>query len=205
MAKKYYDLAFTDEVKKAQSRNGSRKAFARDNSESQGTDKLGADETAFIQNSDSFYMASVNSTGWPYVQHRGGAVGFLKVQNPSTLVMPDFRGNRQYISVGNFADNDKVSLFFMDYPRQGRLKIFARAKIIELDENQNELQALLTDDNYGAKIERAIQFSVEGFDWNCPQHITPRYTQTDIANVTRHMTNKIAELEEELKIIKKAP
>ena len=202
MAKKYYELAFTQEVQEAQSRNGSRKAFARDQSPFPDRDVLGDDEIAFIQNCDSFYMASVGSTGWPYLQHRGGPIGFLKVQGPSTLVMPDFRGNRQYISLGNFTANDRVSLFFMDYPRQGRLKIYARAKIIDIVAD-TKLMTLMSDDNYKAKIERAIQFDVEAFDWNCPQHITPRYTQTDIANVTRHMTDRIAELETELLASKK--
>ena len=197
MTDKYRELAFTPAVRKAQEAHGSARAYARDMQGSPASDHLGELETDFIQSRDSFYMASVAASGWPYVQHRGGPIGFLKVVDPTTLVMADYRGNRQYISLGNFADNDRVSLFLMDYPRKGRLKIYARVEAIDLAEDA-ALVELLNNDNYKAKTERALKFSIEAFDWNCPQHITPRYTETDIKAVTQKLTNRITELEKEV-------
>ena len=198
MRKKYYDLAFTDSVKKAQEAHGSPRTFADGNSP---TDSLGEAEIAFIGNQDSFYMGTVGSSGWPYDQHRGGPVGFVKTLSPTTLAMADFRGNKQYISLGNFADDDRVSLFFMDYPRKARLKIFARAEVVALDDDADLFEAI-KDEAYGAKIERVIKFTIEGYDWNCPQHITPRYTETDIEAVTKLMGHRIAELEAEIASLK---
>ena len=131
-------------------------------------------EADFIQARDSFYMASVGETGWPYVQHRGGPAGFLKVINENTLGFADYTGNRQYISTGNFRTNDRVSLFLMDYPNKTRLKILGRIEEISL-ENESVL-ASLADEDYHAKVERGFIIHVEAFDWNCPQHITQRYT-----------------------------
>ncbi len=197
MGLKYYDLAFTDAVHAAQYRNGSGHVFSKEKIGNPGRESLGEPEIAFIASRDSFYMATVGSTGWPYVQHRGGPAGFLKARDANTLIMPDFRGNRQYISLGNFTDNDRVSLFFMDYARQGRLKILARASVIEIGEDK-PLLANLGAEDYKAKIERAIQFSVEAFEWNCPQHITPRYTENELEPVTAVLIKRIAELEIEL-------
>ena len=190
-------MAFTDAVREAQDRNGSAAAYSHERVGDPPADTPGADEIAFIESRDSFYMATVNAAGWPYVQHRGGPPGFLKVINPTTLAMPDFRGNRQYVSVGNLAENDRASLFFMDYPRQARLKIFARVGVVQLEEKP-ELAARLVDETYKAKIERAFEFTLEAFDWNCPQHITPRYTEDDIRAVTGKLTQRIASLELEL-------
>ncbi len=198
MRKKYYDLAFTESVKKAQQENGSPRTFADGNSPA---DSLGEAEIAFIADQDSCYMASVGSGGWPYLQHRGGPIGFMKVLSPTNLAMADFRGNKQYISLGNFVDDDRVSLFFMDYPRRSRLKIFARAEVVALEEDAGLFHSI-TDEAYGAKIERAIKFNIEGFDWNCPQHITPRYTETDIDAVTNLMGHRIAEIEAEVARLK---
>ena len=187
---------FTAEVEAEQDAIGAKGAFASRYDAKQ-DEPLGANEVAFLTSRTSIYMASVNSAGWPYVQHRGGPPGFLKVINPTTLAMPDFRGNRQYVSVGNLAENDRASLFFMDYPRQARLKIFARVGVVQLEEKP-ELAARLVDETYKAKIERAFEFTLEAFDWNCPQHITPRYTEDDIRAVTGKLTQRIASLELEL-------
>jgi len=124
-------------------------------------------------------MARVSETGWPYVQHRGGPKGFLKVLDDKTLAFADFRGNKQYISVGNLSVNDRVALFIMDYPNQTRLKLWARARIINQKEDP-ELVARLHDSAYDARVERAIVLTIEAFDWNCPQHITRRFTEAEV-------------------------
>ena len=201
MTQKYQELAFTDAVRAQQEHNGSASAYSHDKSENPENDVLGQAETAFIESRDSFYMATVSSSGWPYVQHRGGPAGFLKVVSPTKMMMPDFRGNRQYVSLGNLAENNRASLFFMDYPRRGRLKIFARVRAVDLSED-DEITKMLAHDSYKGRIERALEFTIEAFDWNCPQHITPRYTETDIRTITDKLTNRIAELEEELKTAK---
>ncbi|MGH8522972.1 MAG: pyridoxamine 5'-phosphate oxidase family protein [Gammaproteobacteria bacterium] len=128
---------------------------------------------------DSFYIGSVGENGWPYVQHRGGPKGFLKVLDEKTIGFADFRGNRQYISVGNVNEDDRVSLLLMDYPNRQRLKLWARARIVDPNE-QPELVARLEMPTYRARIERGIVMTIEAVDWNCPQHITPRYTQAEL-------------------------
>ncbi len=147
------------------------------------SDPLGPDERAFIAARDSFYLASVSSSGWPYVQHRGGPKGFLRVTGPSTLSFSDLRGNRQLITAGNLAGTDRVALILMDYPNRQRLKILGHARILPST----------------AGAERTIEIEVVGFDWNCPAHITPRYTEAEIAEATRPLHRRIAELEEELR------
>ena len=161
-----------------QERNGSRSSYARLESRDLYNNKFGANEVEFISQRDSFYMATVNETGWPYVQHRGGPPGFVRVLNDQTIGIADFAGNRQYISVGNLHGNDRVSLFFMDYPNCTRLKLLGRARTIGLDDI--ELLEKLRVEGYRARVERGMIITLEGFDWNCSQHITPRFTETQL-------------------------
>lgn len=171
-------LAFTPMVKRLQERYGSRRAYARREAEAQGPARLGGDEIAFIEQRDSFYWATIGSTGWPNVQHRGGPPGFVTVADDQTLVVPDYRGNRQYVSTGNLLTNPRVALIFMDYPHQARLKLLATAQVVEGEAMAVWLPRLKASE--GASIERAFVLHVEAFDWNCPRHITPRYTVAEI-------------------------
>ena len=141
-------------------------------------------------------MATVSETGWPYVQHRGGPAGFVKVLDEKTLGFADFRGNRQYVSVGNLATDNRVSLFFMDYPNRRRLKLLGRTRMVGEDD-EGELGKLIVPD-YRAAVERGMLIDVEAFDWNCPQHITPRYTENDVATANAALLDKIADLEAQL-------
>jgi predicted pyridoxine 5'-phosphate oxidase superfamily flavin-nucleotide-binding protein len=141
-------------------------------------------------------MATVSETGWPYVQHRGGPPGFLKLVDDRTLAFADYRGNRQYISTGNVAANDRVSLFLMDYVHRARLKIYARIEEVAIDADP-ELTMLVTDPNYRAKIERIFRLRLESFDWNCPQHITPRFTEGEVTEAVRPLRDRLAQLESE--------
>ncbi len=179
MARAFADIAFTDSVKQAQNRYGSRKSYAGFESDGGHRDRLSENEIAFLAGRDSFYMGSVGENGWPYVQHRGGPKGFLKVLDEATIGFADFRGNRQYISVGNLNADGRVSLFLMDYPNRQRLKLWARARVVHPDEDP-ELVARLELPGYKARIERGIIMAVEAVDWNCPQHITPRFTEAEI-------------------------
>jgi predicted pyridoxine 5'-phosphate oxidase superfamily flavin-nucleotide-binding protein len=179
MARAFAEIAFTDSVKAAQSRYGSRQAYSRFEFDGERRDRLSEHEIAFLAERDSFYMGSVGENGWPYVQHRGGPKGFLKVLDEKTIGFADFRGNRQYISVGNVNADDRVSLFIMDYPNRQRLKLWARARIVDPNE-EPELVARLEVPAYRARIERGIVMTIEAVDWNCPQHITPRYSQVEV-------------------------
>jgi ferredoxin-NADP reductase/predicted pyridoxine 5'-phosphate oxidase superfamily flavin-nucleotide-binding protein len=184
MSHRFAELMFTPTVKAVQERQGSRGAYERfEEPDAPAQDRLGEGERAFIAARDSFYMATVSETGWPYVQHRGGPPGFLKVLDDRTLGFADYRGNRQYVSVGNLMTDDRVSLFLVDYPNRRRLKILGRARIVDL-KSEPETIARLRDEDYDARIERGMIIRVEGYDWNCPQHITPRYTEAQIAAMT---------------------
>ncbi len=191
MASAFADLAFTANVKALQSRMGSRETYGRREQEPMEEPVLGAHEIAFIEARDSFYLGTVGETGWPYVQHRGGPVGFLKVLDARTIGHADFAGNRQYVSAGNLAGDDRVSLFLMDYPRQARLKILGRARVID-EESDPELLARLDNPHYRARVERGIVIRIAGFDWNCPQHITPRYSEDEVAQRVREATSALA-------------
>lgn len=171
MGNRFAELAFTPAVKQLQREQGSARQYDRMQEYGPENSLLGAAEAEFVAARDSFYLATVSETGWPYVQHRGGPKGFLRVLDPSTIAFADFRGNRQYVSVGNAANNDRVSLFLMDYPNQSRLKILGRLVAKPIAEYP---QLLLPQ--YRAVPERALVVHVEAFDWNCPQHITPRFT-----------------------------
>lgn len=197
MPHRFAEIAFTPTVKKAQEELGSRNAYARMESVPETRNhRLSEAEAEFIAARNSFYMATVSETGWPYIQHRGGPTGFVRVLDETTIGFADFRGNRQYISLGNLMNEDRVSLFFMDYPNKARLKLFGRAKIVGLDD-QTTLSRLEMPD-YRARVERGFLIKVEGFDWNCPQHITERYTLDEVRVVTAPLTSRIAELEAEL-------
>ena len=177
MGHRYAKLMFSPAAKALQSQGRSRDTYAR---MEQGEDYnylLSDQEAQFIRQRDSLYMASVSESGWPYVQHRGGPPGFIKVLDAATLGFADYRGNRQYISAGNVQSNNRVSLFLMDYPNRRRLKVAGRLEFVE--PNDARLQALL-DPNYRARIERGVLIHIAAFDWICPQHITPRYTDADI-------------------------
>lgn len=198
MRGQFFEIAFTPSVEAAQEANGSRRAYAQAKASVQGGhDGLGENEAAFIASRDSFYMATVNADGWPYVQHRGGAPGFVKVLGPKLLGIADFRGNRQYVSLGNLADNDRAALFFMDYPRQARLKLLGRVRPVDLS-NDEALAAQLVDAEYSAKVERGLLIEVAAFDWNCPQHITQRFTLEEIRPTLAKLNDRIAQLEAEL-------
>lgn len=151
-------------------------------------------EEAFIAERDSFYIASVSETGWPYVQHRGGPPGFLKVIDDQTLAFLDYRGNRQYISTGNLMANDRACVILVDYPRRARLKIFGHVEKLALDADL-ALTERLTDEGYGAKPERIFRLRLDAFDWNCPQHITPRFTEREVGVALQPLHDRIAELE----------
>jgi hypothetical protein len=174
--KHFGDIMFTETVKAEQMRRGSRDGYAKMTARP-APEGLSEREAAFIAARDSFYMASANQNGWPYIQHRGGPRGFLKVLGPETLGMADYRGNRQYVSTGNLQTDNRVSLFLMDYPNRARLKILARAEVKDAADDA-ELAARLHVEDEG-KVERLFVFSVEAFDWNCPQFITPRFTEDE--------------------------
>jgi predicted pyridoxine 5'-phosphate oxidase superfamily flavin-nucleotide-binding protein len=194
MARAFIEIAFTDSVKAAQSRFGSRTSYAKFDHDENRRDRLSEQEIAFIAERDSFYMGSVGENGWPYVQHRGGPKGFLKVLDEKTIGFADFRGNKQYISVGNLNADNRVSLFLMDYPNRQRLKLWARARIVHRDEDPG-LVARLEVSAYNARVERGIVMTIAAFDWNCPQHITPRFSEAEIERL-------IAPLIEENRVLK---
>lgn len=172
MAHAYFRIAFTPAVRGVQERMGSRARYAALDAAADRGERLAGREASFIEARDSFYQATVSETGWPYVQFRGGPAGFLKVLDERTLAYADFRGNVQYISAGNLADNDRVALLLMDYADPRRLKVMGRARLTE----DASIVERVRMPGYRARVERAVVISVEGFDWNCPQHITPRFT-----------------------------
>lgn len=198
MAHAFHDIAFTDAVKSQQNKRGSRASYARFEEGPLRGDRIGPDEAAFIAARESFYMASTSETGWPYVQHRGGPPGFVRALDEHTLGFADFAGNRQYVSLGNIKGDDRVSLFFMDYANRTRLKLFGHAAEVDPDDSETLSKLVLPD--YRARVERGIVIRVSGLDWNCPQHITPRYTEEQVAQVVEKLTTRIAELEARLAV-----
>jgi predicted pyridoxine 5'-phosphate oxidase superfamily flavin-nucleotide-binding protein len=179
MSRAFSDITFTPSVKAAQEKYGSRAVYHNIELAEDPRNELTPTEIQFIQARDSFYQATAGENAWPYLQHRGGPIGFLRVLDSRTLGFADYRGNRQYLSVGNLAANDRICLFLMDYPRRRRLKIWGRARVVHEADNP-ELIAAVADTEYQAQLERAIVINVEAFDWNCSQHITPRFTASDI-------------------------
>lgn len=197
MSHKFYDLTFTPSVKMAQTRYGTRKNYVRFEGGEPDFHGLTDAETDFIEQRDGFYMATVGESGQPYVQYRGGPKGFLRSLNSTTLGYADFRGNLQYISVGNLIANDRAAIILMDYAGRSRLKLLARVEVRDLEQD-SALTAQLTMPDYKAKVERAMILHVEAFDWNCPQHITPRYTMDEIRQMTAPLYEHISELEKKL-------
>lgn len=193
----FAQIAFTPAVKRLQTDLGSRSAYARleDRPDTLNV-ALGEEEAGFITARDSFYMATVGETGWPYIQHRGGPAGFVKVLNERNLGFADFRGNRQYVSLGNLSTDDRVALFFMDYRARRRLKLFGRARVTGLDEA--DVLARLEVPDYRARVERGMLITIEGFDWNCPQHINPRFSSDEVAAATAPLLQRIEALERDL-------
>jgi hypothetical protein len=191
----FLDVAITPSVRAVQEEMGSDRLF-QDFKGNRQFDQFTQNEAAFIHDRDSFYIASVSESGWPYVQHRGGPKGFLRVIDDKTLAFADYRGNRQYISTGNFAANDRACLFLIDYPRKARLKIYAHVEKIGLDTDPT-LTEYLTDPDYNAKFERIFRFRLQNFDWNCQQHITPRFTEQEIAQAIHPLREDLARLEAE--------
>ncbi len=200
MALNFAEIAFTDAVKEMQEKHGGRRAYER-MEKLNIVDGLSINEIEFIRNQDSFFMASFGASDFPYIQHRGGPKGFLKVLDPKRIAFIDFTGNKQYISIGNLVTNKNVALIMVDYPNRARLKIYAKAEIVELNDNM-ELYDSLSLGDYNFKAERMMIFHIEAFDWNCPQHITPRYTVEDIESALAPQREYIAKLESELKKLK---
>lgn len=199
MSAHYGTIAFTDKVREVQRQHGSRRLYARQEARSKaldGPDALTDDEREFLAERDSFYLATVSESGWPYVQFRGGPPGFLTVLDAHTLGWADFRGNFQYISTGNLSADNRVALIVMDYPHQRRLKIFGHAQVATATDAPGLLAKLARPD-YEAEIERAVTVSIVAFDWNCPQHITPRFTQAEIEPGLETLQTRIAALETE--------
>lgn len=179
MPRTYPRIAFTPSVRAVQDARGARKTAERLLAMEWEDHRLGPDERAFIAARDSFYVASKNEEGWPYLQHRGGPKGFVQVIDDRTLAFADYRGNRQYLTAGNVEADDRVSLFFTDYPHQRRLKVFAHARFA-LGKDEPHILEKVRNPDYPAKIEHVVVLTVEALDWNCPQHITPRWTLEEL-------------------------
>jgi uncharacterized protein len=198
MARNYIRTIFTDQARALQEQDGSRETYARMEGDAPTTiDELGEKESEFIAARDSFYMASITSDDWPYVQHRGGPTGFLHVLPGNRLGFADYRGNRQFVSMANFTDEPRVALFLMDYPNRRRLKLVGRASVVTAEEDA-ALVSQLMPAGYNAIAERAFLIDVVGFDWNCPQHITPRFTEAEIATAVAPLNAELASLRAEV-------
>lgn len=195
MSYSFLDIFATPSVRAAQAAQGMAEQWANFPGHREFT-RFTPDEAVFIAARDSFYMATVAENGWPYVQHRGGPPGFVKVIDDRTLAFPDFRGNRQYISVGNVGASDRVAMILVDYPHRARLKILGHAEVVDLA-REPELAARLDLQGYKAKVERAFRIRLEALDWNCPQHITPRFTEAEVASALEPIREKPAHLEKE--------
>jgi len=194
MAGQYLETYFTPEVRAAQSHYYGRSQSVPPQPDH---DPLTADETGFIADRDSFYMATITSNGWPYIQHRGGSPGFLKVPTPNSLLFADYKGNRQMISTGNLAGSDRVALFLMDYPRRQRLKILGHARVEDARTHPDLIEELAEPVDR-KQVERLFFIDVISFDWNCPKYITPRYTEEEVREAVTPLQQRIAELEAKL-------
>ncbi len=202
MAAKFMQLVLTPAVQAAQEKYFGRHQIV---GEAPKCDALTGDEAAFIAGRDSFYMTTINSDGWPYLQHRGGPSGFLRVLGPHQLGFADFKGNRQMLSTGNLAGDDRVSLFLMDYPNRERLKILGHARVLDARENTVLADQLNPSPELRSKIERLFVIDVVSFDWNCPQYITPRFTEAEVATQVAPLHARITELEERLRLQTNGP
>jgi predicted pyridoxine 5'-phosphate oxidase superfamily flavin-nucleotide-binding protein len=196
----YGELAFSDAAKALQEEVGSRRAYQQ-MEKNQVVDGLTDNEVRFIDNQDHFYMASYGENGYPYIQHRGGPAGFVKVLDERTVAFVDFSGNKQYISAGNIETNANVALIMISYPHRARLKLYAKARIVQIAD-QPELFEQIDPAEYKHKPERMIVLDIQAYDWNCPQHINPRYTTEEIQQAFAPQRQRLAELEAENKALK---
>jgi len=194
MVRNFGSLVFTPLVKALQEKYGSRRQYARMEAGATSPARLGSDESAFIAERDSFYIATVGASGWPYVQHRGGRKGFLKVIDDRTIGFADYRGNKQFITTGNLTTDNRVALIMVDYPGQARLKVLGHAEVFEGPGDWTNRLRVAEDDS---PVERAYVIHVEAFDWNCPQHITPRFTEEQIREALVPFEQRQDELERE--------
>jgi predicted pyridoxine 5'-phosphate oxidase superfamily flavin-nucleotide-binding protein len=197
MSSQYGSIAFTNAVDAEQELYGSADFYRRRSGADPAAakDALGAREKQFLESRDSFYLATVSETGWPYVQFRGGPAGFVHVRDENTMAWADYRGNLQHISTGNLRTNDRVAIIAMDYPTRRRLKIFGTARVDRYEDNPKLVDELHNRDEADAVVERAITVTVNAFDWNCPQHITPRFTIDEVEEATAPLRARIAALE----------
>ena len=196
MAKGFGSFVFTPVVKALQERYGSRRQYERLEKSGDAPASLGAEEIEFLGERDTFFMASVGASGWPYVQHRGGPKGFLKVIDDRTVAFADFRGNKQYISTGNLMTDDRVAIILIDFPRQLRLKILGHAEIFEGDKAKEWIDKVRYP-KYKAVVERVYVIRLEAYDWNCQQHIIPRFTEEEIHDAVEPLEKQAHELQEE--------
>jgi hypothetical protein len=200
MADKYMQLVLTPAVQQAQDKYFGKNGAVEDAPE---TDPLTADEAGFIASRDSFYMATVSETGWPYVQHRGGPAGFVKVLGPNLIGFADFKGNRQLVSTGNLEITSRVALFMMDYPNRTRLKLLGHASVLDAREHP-ELADQLAPEPLRKRVERLFLIQVISYDWNCAQYITPRFTAAEVETYVAPLKARIAELEAQVAEMKKS-
>ncbi len=196
--KTFAEIAFTPAVQALQERHGSRAAYARMRNASGRGEGLGPREAEHLAGADSFYLATVGETGWPYVQHRGGPRGFLRIVSPTRLAFADFGGNKQFVSVGNATRDDRVSIIVVDYPHRRRLKLLGRLRFVAIDEADAGLRFAVELPGYDARIERVGVVDVEALDWNCPQHIVPRFSLEEVEAAARPLHERIRELEAEV-------
>ena len=197
MARAFAEISFTPSVLAMQEQQGSAESYAKFlEPEADRGDRIGPAETEFILRMDGFYQATVSETGWPYVQFRGGPKGFIQILDDKTIAYADFRGNRQYVSTGNLAKCDRISIIFMDYPNRRRLKLFGRVKIVDKQED-GELLSELQPDGYRALPERSVIISVEALEWNCPQHIPERMTVEELEPQLAPLREEMAQLRRE--------
>jgi predicted pyridoxine 5'-phosphate oxidase superfamily flavin-nucleotide-binding protein len=201
MAFRFADIAFTPAVQALQDRNGSRRQYARMQARSSGTDQLGPDELEFLSQADSFYLATVSETGWPYVQHRGGPRGFLKALSPAALAFADFRGNQQFVSAGNVSRDDRAALIVMDHADRRRLKLLGHLRFADAAVADPGLLQAVALPGYAGRVYRIATIEVEAFDWNCPQHITQRFTLEQVEEAVYPLRARIAELEAQVRAL----
>lgn len=197
MPNAFTTISFTESVKAAQTRYGSRESNHRFEVSDNPHNQLNEAEAEFIQGRDSFYIATISENDWPYVQHRGGPTGFIKVLDNRTIGFADFKGNRQYISVGNLNANAHTSLILMDYPNRRRLKLWGTTRIIH-ETDEPDLIARLETPSYKARVERGIVIRIEAIEWNCPQHITPRYSEAEVDHVLQPLLEENKQLRDQL-------
>jgi predicted pyridoxine 5'-phosphate oxidase superfamily flavin-nucleotide-binding protein len=198
MSHHFADIAFTPRVKRLQELHGSRAQYARMEAHTGPNDALGPAEADFLEAADGFYLSTVSETGWPYVQHRGGPAGFVRVLSSTELAFADFRGNLQHVTEGNAQHDDRAAMIVMDYANRRRLKLLGHLRFVEVSAADPDLVRHVGLPGYRARIERVARFEVAAFDWNCPQHITRRFTEAEVEASTRALRERIGELEARL-------